>query len=181
MANTVKTNTGLPSYIEKPTKTALTDVQDWLKSDKNYVYGSKKGENLTTDLSQYQKDAMGNVGWLASQDLGKTFGLDKAGALWDQYGSAGAQTIGGNYDAGTIEEMPWLKGMEGDYSGGSVANPNDVGTERLVDENGWLGKISDYTNPFTQATLDPVLRELRQEDQRQDHRLGVVHRVGDRE
>lgn len=84
------------------------------------------------------------------------FGLDKAGALWDQYAGAGAQTL------------------NGDYSGGKVGAPDRVSTERLVDENGWLGKISDYVNPYVQNTLNPTLRELREEDQRQKNRIGSM-------
>lgn len=34
--------------------------------------------------------------------------------------------------------------------------------ERIVDENGQLGKISDYINPFIQANLAPTLRGLRE-------------------
>src|SRR5690606_20192124 len=43
---------------------------------------------------------------------------------------------------------------------------------RLVDEDGVLGSIGSYMNPYIDRTLNPVLRELREQDQIQKNRLG---------
>lgn len=42
---------------------------------------------------------------------------------------------------------------------GSLTPPTPT-TERIVDETGRLGAISDYTNPYARAALDPALREM---------------------
>lgn len=154
MAKTTTQTSFVPDWLEDPTKKALKDVEDWLGSSDNYIYGSKEGESLWTDLSKLQKESIGNVSWLANQDLGKMFNINEAKSLWDQFASAGPQTVGGN------------------YAGGTVSAPRNLSTERLVDENGWLGSIDSYMNPYTQRVLDPVVRELQQEDQRQKNRIG---------
>jgi len=38
--------------------------------------------------------------------------------------------------------------------------PPAPNTERIVDENGRLGAIDDYMNPYARAALDPALREM---------------------
>lgn len=154
MAQNTTSTTSVPNWLEDPTKKSLKDIEDWIGSKDNYVYGSKDGESLWTDMSKLQTDAIGNVSWLANQDLGKMFGIDEAKGLWSQFASAGPQTVSGN------------------YAGGTVATPKNLSTERLVDENGWLGSIDSYMNPYTQRVLDPVVRELQQEDQRQKNRIG---------
>jgi hypothetical protein len=91
----------VPGYIRQPTKDALKDIQKWLGSDSNYVYGSKEGENLFTGMNSMQTGATGNIDWLADQDLNEMFGLNKASGLWDQYASAGpelAEKQGWGYD-----------------------------------------------------------------------------------
>lgn len=154
MATKTTTSTSGPNWLEDPTKKALKDIEDWLGSNDNYVYGSKDGESLWTDMSKLQKDSIGNVSWLANQDLGKMFNIDQAKSMWDKFAGAGPFTI------------------SGDYSGGTMAAPKNLSTERLVDENGWLGSIDSYMSPYTQRVLDPVVRELQQEDQRQKNRIG---------
>lgn len=42
---------------------------------------------------------------------------------------------------------------------GGLTAPGAI-TERIVDENGRLGAINDYMNPYTRAVLDPALREM---------------------
>jgi len=81
MANTTTTSSQIPSYIQDPTKRALGDIESYLKSPDNYVYGSKPGEKLFTPLSQGQQKAIGNVNWLADQDLASLFGINKAGSM----------------------------------------------------------------------------------------------------
>jgi hypothetical protein len=47
-----------------------------------------------------------------------------------------------------------------------------ISTERIVDEGGQLGQISDYTSPYTQATLDPALREMERVNSVERNRMG---------
>jgi len=84
MANTQTQTTTIPSYISDPTKSALSSIQTWLKSPGNYVYGTKPGESLYTDLAPDQKKAIGNVDWLSNQNLSKLLGFDTAGSLYKQ-------------------------------------------------------------------------------------------------
>lgn len=85
MANTTTTNSTLPDYISGPSKGALGDINSWLKSGSNYVYGSKPGESLYTPLTANQNKAIGNTSWLADQDLAEMFGINKAGGLLDKF------------------------------------------------------------------------------------------------
>lgn len=136
MATTTGT-TQLPPYIEAPVKTSLAGIQDWLNSDANYTYGSKAGETLVTPLSQGQQAAIGNVNWLANQDLAQMFGVNDATGLWGDVAST-------SYD-----------------------------TSRLVDEDGALGAMSDYMNPYIDAVLQPQIREINEQLQRQRRDLGA--------
>jgi hypothetical protein len=47
-------------------------------------------------------------------------------------------------------------------------------TERIVDENGKLGAINDYLNPYTKAALDPALREIDLRASQEQHRIGAM-------
>lgn len=142
MANTQTTATNLPSWVTGPTQTALGDIQSWLKSPQNYVYGSKKGEKLFTPLTTSQNEAIGNANWMADQNLRKLLGFDKAEGMWDAVGSAAPSTLTGSY---------------------KNAAGSGLGTERLVDEKGFLGKISDYINPYIQQVLDPQIRNMNEQ------------------
>ncbi|MBT1154380.1 hypothetical protein J1C56_02115 [Aminobacter anthyllidis] len=85
MANTTTSTGSIPDYIANPTKNALGSVESFLKSPDNYVYGSKPGETLYTPLSQGQNKAIGNVNWLADQNLAELFGTNKAGGMLDEF------------------------------------------------------------------------------------------------
>lgn len=124
-----ETSTTLPDWLTGPTKTALGDIQDWLGSKDNYVYGSKPGESLFTGMNSMQKQAIGNTNWLANQDLGKMFGLDRAKNLWNQYSNAD-----------------------------------------LI--NGKVGSVKDYMNPYVNRVLNPQIREIQQESDRQANQIG---------
>lgn len=45
-------------------------------------------------------------------------------------------------------------------------------TERIVDENGRLGAIADYTNPYTEATLAPTIRNIESQYGKQRMAIG---------
>lgn len=113
MASTTSSSSSIPSYIQDPTKRALTGIEDWTKSSSNYVYGSKPGESLYTPLTSNQNKSIGNVEWMADQDLSELFGINKAGGMLD--------SVAG-YDPGTIEtskltdESGWLGSISGDMN-----------------------------------------------------------------
>lgn len=99
-----------------------------------------------------------------------------------QFGSAPASRVGvGSYQSGSYQANPYETGaynsrnvtpgsynIQGYTPGAYNARPytagkyqsRNVGTERLVDEGGQLGKISDYMNPYTDAVVQPQIREL---------------------
>lgn len=85
MANTTTSTGSIPDYIANPTKNALGSVESFLKSPDNYVYGTKPGETLYTPLSQGQNKAIGNVNWLADQNLAELFGTNKAGNMLEDF------------------------------------------------------------------------------------------------
>jgi len=48
-----------------------------------------------------------------------------------------------------------------------------ISTERIVDEDGRLGKIDDYMNPYTKLALDSAIAEITREADRQSNRIGA--------
>lgn len=149
----------VPGYIKGPTKDAIKDIDSWLGSDQNYVYGSKKGEDIYTGMNGMQKGAIGNVDWLADQDLNDMFGLNKASGLWDQYAEAGpelANKQGFTYDV--------TKGLD------KAANLSTTG---IMDENGPLGSLMSYMSPYLEQVLNPQLREIQEESDRQRRNIGA--------
>lgn len=125
MAQTNTQTSTIPPYISDPTKSALTDIQNWLKSPSNYTYGTKPGESLFTPMSQSQNEAIGNINWLSDQNLSSMFGLDKAGGLYDQFSSF---------------------------------QPGMLSPEKVTDQNGYLGSIQGYMDPYLDQVLDPQIR-----------------------
>lgn len=76
------------------------------------------------------------------------------------------QPYTGQRNAGFTDDQNTAFGMVRDLSSApSVLN------ERLVDQGGRLGKISDYIDPYIQNTLDPAIRNMEQAGQRQ--RIGI--------
>lgn len=215
MATTTSTSK-LPGYIEKPLKGALGDIEKWLSSSDNYVYGSKPGETLFTGMSGMQDKALGNIDWLADQDFGAMFGTDTATDMWKNFASMGPMMMGGNYSAGQVDmpDFGFNMGNAGQtgaidapgfdftvnngggaqtvqgqgavdtsaITGGGVAGqidlgqygaPDSVNTERLVDEGGFLGSIDSYMNPYLDQVLDPTIREINEQSQRQQNQIGA--------
>lgn len=104
MANTQTTQTGYPSWLEQPIRETIGDVQKWLKSPQNYVYGQKEGgQNSTalfTPLDPMQNKAISKMSWLGNLNptqLGGLFGINDAtkmvqgvqGRLVDEGGTLG--------------------------------------------------------------------------------------------
>jgi len=124
------TETKMPKWLKGPTKDALGDIRKWLRSDQNYVYGTKKGEDLFTPMNSLMKGAIGNAKWLGKQDIGQTFGLDEAKSYWDDYANAGKI-------------------------------------------NGEIGTTAQYMDPYLREVLDPAIREITQESERQRRAIGA--------
>lgn len=161
MAQTTRTSTEIPGYVEEPIKKSLGSIEDFLNSGSNYVYGSKKGESLYTPLSGSQQKSIGNVNWLADQDLAKMFGISDASSMWKDYANDPAVRMRGDYSGATVDTSKYGE------------TPGTLSTERLVDENGQLGAISDYMNPYLDQVLAPQIREIDEAIQRQRNDLGA--------
>lgn len=154
----------VPGYVKGPTKDALKDIQNWLGSDANYVYGSKKGEDLFTEMNGMQTGALGNIDWLGNQDINEMFGLNKAEGLWDDYVSAGpelAEKQNWSYDvtkglgeAGALDESAYGR-----------AAPT-LSTRGIMDESGPLGSLASYINPYLEQVLNPQIREINEASDR---------------
>jgi hypothetical protein len=54
------------------------------------------------------------------------------------------------------------------------APAQSVSTERIVDENGKLGAIADYFNPFVEQALQPAIRKIQENADQQWKRIGAV-------
>lgn len=61
----------------------------------------------------------------------------------------------------------------GQITQASTAPKQTVGTERVVDQTGRLGAISDYMNPNVAATLAPTLRTIQEQADAQRKQLGA--------
>lgn len=79
-----------------------------------------------------------------------TVGGDQWQSLIDAFTSAGAQTVGGG---GTLDMV----------RNAATADAQKVGTERIVDENGRLGKVSDYMDPYLEASISPNIRRMEED------------------
>lgn len=54
------------------------------------------------------------------------------------------------------------------------APAQNIGTERVVDEGGRLGAISDYFNPYTEQALQPALRKIMDAADQQRKQIGAA-------
>lgn len=161
----------IPKYLKDPLKDTIKLGEQWADSNGNRPYGTKPGESLYTEMNGMQTGALGNASWLADQDLNEMFGLNKAGGLWDQYANAGpelAEKQNFSYDV--------TKGL----GAADALNENSYGraagtlsTTGVMDEGGPLGTVQSYMNPYLQQVLDPQIRELQQESERQRRNIGA--------
>lgn len=56
----------------------------------------------------------------------------------------------------------------------AAAPAQSIGTERVVDENGKLGSIGDYLNPYQNAVIDPALRKIQEQSDKQAKNIGSM-------
>lgn len=127
MAQTTTTSSGtnIPSYMEDPLKKAIKGIESWTGSDANYVYGSKPGETLYTPLSDLQEESIGNIDWLANQDLGEMFGYNQAGDWISQFG---------NYDPSRLVDEGGDLGAISDYMNPYLAQVLDPAVANMRDQ-----------------------------------------------
>jgi hypothetical protein len=150
-------SSNLPSYVEEPVKKSLTNIDEWLNSDENYIYGSKPGESLYTGLTDQQQKSVGNIDWLADQDLDQMFNLNESTDLWRQFANTGPAMIEGDFSGATVDQS----GM------------SPVTTERVVDEGGFLGSRNDYMDPYLQEVLGNQIRRMNEQTERDRRALGA--------
>lgn len=56
----------------------------------------------------------------------------------------------------------------------AAAPAQSIGTERIVDEGGKLGAIGDYLNPYQNAVIDPALRKIQEQSDKQAKNIGSM-------
>ena len=56
----------------------------------------------------------------------------------------------------------------------AAAPAQSIQTERIVDENGKLGAIEDYLNPYRNAVVDPALRKIQEQSDKQAKSIGSM-------
>lgn len=111
MATSSSTTTlDLPDYMEQPIRRGLGDIEDWIDSDFNYIYGSKPGETIYTGLSDMQRESLGNIDWLGDQDLSAMFGIDRAESLLGDFADYDPASL---TPERVVDEGGYLGGIEG--------------------------------------------------------------------
>jgi hypothetical protein len=60
----------------------------------------------------------------------------------------------------------------------AAAPAQNVSTERTVDENGKLGSISSYLNPYNDAVVQPALRKIQEQADQQRKRIAAGATAG---
>jgi hypothetical protein len=161
----------IPGYLKDPLKDVIKLGEKWGDSDGNRPYGTKAGESLYTEMNGLQTGAIGNASWLADQDLNEMFGLNKSEGLWDQYATAGpelAEKQNWSYDV--TKGLGQADALNEDAYGRAAGT---LSTNGVVDESGPLGTIQSYMNPYLQQVLDPQIREIQQESERQRRGIGA--------
>lgn len=130
---------------QKQTSETVQEVPEWLES------GSKLALEKATDLSAkpfeaYTGDRVANL-------------TDDQSNIFKQL----TQTIG-NYENLNPEIQEGIRKY-------MTAPAQNIGTERVVDEGGRLGNISDYLNPY-QGALDDTIKRMQDAADRQRVQIG---------
>ena len=147
-------------------------------------------------LSKEELYGIDGIQDLARDKGGATYG--QAGRLIHGYANAGPSTIGRSptLSAGNIKTPAQLheeriraervkadQVKAGKYRADQIGKPQtvnnqDIRTERVVDENGRLGKIKDYVNPHMDAVVNPALRDIRNAGKLQRQDIGTSATFG---
>jgi hypothetical protein len=139
------TSTSGPSGASKWVLGAGKDAYSRVNAFTKKPYTPYNPVSRVAPLSAMQNQGLGTLSNYASSGQPNVFG-DVRGRF-QAYG-----------DAPTDSDF-----ISGSHAYGD-APASSVGTERLVDEGGRLGKMSDYINPNVAATLDPTMRAIQEQD-----------------
>lgn len=132
----------------KSSKTTSTNSVPGYVTDLSTSLASKAGDVLDKPFEAYTGDRVAD------------FNADQQSAfqkLRDLI--AGAPQVGGDAIQGAA-----------DYA---KAPAQSIGTERIVDENGKLGAIADYLNPFQENVVSPALRKIQEQADAQRKRISA--------
>lgn len=132
--------------------------------------GTSEKQKIPEWLEKSAKGTLGRVESFSKTPYQTYSGDRQAGFSGDQT-SAFQQLrdyVGGGGTSGLADEGTGM------IRSGAQAPGSQVSTERVVDENGRLGSIGDYFNQFTNATLQPGLREIEEGAALGRNRLGSM-------
>ena len=113
----------------------------------NQSYPSYPGSKRLEPFNQDQRQAFGAVEDYAQPRYNPGYGY--ATQMAHQVGQAPAGHVSTLGTYGRVGQEQRFQDM-----------PQNIDTDRLVDEGGRLGKISDYMNPYVQGVIDPQIREI---------------------
>lgn len=164
--------TSYPKWVTKGGKDAFKRIEDFSnKSTRKYPAGKR-----VADLTAPQKMGIGaltdyyaggpdpNVYGDVSGNLKSVAGTGINKTAWDMVSGA-AKTPGDAAGRSMVSQA-------------ASAGPQSVATERIVDEGGRLGAISDYMNPYLDQVLNPALREIDKGSAAERKRIGDVASSG---
>jgi len=164
--------TSYPKWVTKGGKDAFKRIEDFSeKSTRKYPAGKR-----VADLTAPQKMGIGaltdyyaggpdpNVYGDVSGNLKSVAGTGVNKTAWDMVSGA-AKTPGDAAGRSMVTQA-------------ASAGPQSVATERIVDEGGRLGAISDYMNPYLDQVLNPALREIDKGSAAERKRIGDVASSG---
>lgn len=134
--------TNYPAWTQSIQQQGVQDVINWTNDEGNNVWGAD-GQNPLAGFSPQQQQALNNTSWLSGQNLSELFGFDQASNVFANVANSQPITVG-----------------------------NSGGTQRIVDENGFLGAISDYMNPYTENILQPAIRKINEASDRRRKQIG---------
>lgn len=139
------------------------------------------GGKTTNSVPKWIEDAGKNIYSKASAfyDKGYTPYKGNRVAAFNPTQTTAFAQIGNNANYDTADQQQAIDWTKDAHS--MVPSIADVG--RVVDENGALGKISDYVNPYTDAALDPAIRDINRAADAERGRIGDsafgAHAFGD--
>lgn len=113
--------------------------------------------------------------WLKSPG-NSTFGLKPGESLYTGFNGMQNKAIGNtNWLADQdISKMFGIDASKDMWDKYSKAGPETVSTWGVMDGSSPIGAFSNYMNPYTQQVLDPQIREIQKESDRQRNQIGAA-------
>ncbi len=154
---TSKTSSPLDKYTQSAAEMALKRAMDI--SNQSYI-----GYNPEKRVAPFSKDQQSAFQGIRNFDSSVPEAYRRSNSWIGSYGNAPQSHVGaGNTNVGQTRAGSTTAGTT---QAGQVANAG-----RLVDQNGRLGKISDYMNPYLDAALKPAIRDTQEAGMKQ--RMGI--------